>query len=118
MTLHLAAIPVCEDQLDLLSLVSDNDTPLGQLHRDDFRAACVEDGRAHNGMVHPSRVSLILHNRFGEINARSLSAQWAGACGPNGFMDKTDIQVPIDARLSKGNGGKTVRLRRLRGWSA
>ena len=114
----LAAVPICPGQLDLLSLVADNDTPIGSLHRDDFRAACERDATEHDGWVHPSRVSLILHNRFGEVNPRSLSAQWAGACGPNGFLDKTDAWAPIDARLSKGNGGKRIRLRRWRGWSA
>lgn len=111
----LAAVPVDPDQLDLLSLVADERTPLGSLHRDDFRAACLEDARAYHGWVHPSRVSLILHNRFGEVNSRWFSAQWAPACGPKGFLDKTAIEAPIDARLSKGNGNKTVKLRRWRG---
>jgi hypothetical protein len=114
MSVHLAAIPVCADQLDLLSLVADNDTPIGSLHKDDFRHACWRDASMNDGWVHPSRVSLILHNQFGEINPRWYSAQWAGACGPNGFLDKTDVEAPIDARLSKGNGGKTVKLRRWR----
>ena len=111
---HLAVVPVDPDQLDLLSLVADNDTPLGQLHRDDFRAACLSDAATHGGEVHPSRVSLLLHNRFGDVNPRWFSAQWAPACGPRGFLDMTDVEAPIDARLSKGNGNKTVLLRRLR----
>ena len=110
----LAAIPVCDGQLDMLTVIADNDTPLGQLHRDDFRAACWQDASAHHGWVHPSRVSLILFNRFGEINPRWFSAQWAPSCGPKGFLDKTDVEAPIDARLSKGNGGKTVKLRKWR----
>lgn len=110
----LAAIPVCEDQLDLLTLVADHDTPLGQLHRDDFRAACVEDGRAHGGLVHPSRVSLILHNRFGEVKPQWFSAQWAPACGPDGFLDRTDIPADIDPTHSRGNGNKQTVYRRLR----
>lgn len=110
----LAATPVDPDQLDLLALVTDNETPLGSLHRDDFRAACMVDAAHHQGWVHPSRVSAILHDRFGEINPRALSAQWAPACGPNGFLDKSDEWAPIDPEHSKGNGGKTVRLRRLR----
>lgn len=114
MTINLAAVPMCDDQLDLLSLVADNTTPLGTLHRDDFRAACVEDARTHEGWVNPNRVSAILHARFGDVKPQWLSAQWAPACGPNGFMDKTGIEVPIDAKHSRGNGGKTVRLRRLR----
>lgn len=110
----LAAIPVDPNQLDLLSLVADNDTPLGTLHRDDFRAACEADAADHDGWIHPSRVSAILHDRFGEIGPNWFAAQWAPSCGPNGFMDKTDVEEPIDGTHSRGNGNKTVRLRRLR----
>jgi hypothetical protein len=110
----LAAVPVDPDQLDLLSLVADEQTPLGSLHRDDFRRACHADAMTHDGWVHPNRVSALLHRWFGDVNPRWFSSQWAPACGPNGFLDKTDIQVPIDATHSKGNGNKTVRLRRWR----
>lgn len=110
----LATRPVESEQLSILDLVTDVETPLGQLHAKDFREACERDAAEHDGWIHPSRVSLLLHNAFDEINPRALSAQWAGACGRNGFMDKTDVWAPIDARLSKGNGGKSVRLRRLR----
>lgn len=110
----LAAQPVDPNQLDLLTAIADVETPLGSLRAADFRAACWEDATANHGWVHPSRVSLILFNRFGEINPRSFSAQWAGACGPKGFLDNTDQYAPIDARLSKGNGGKRVRLRKWR----
>lgn len=110
----LAASPIDPNQLDLLTAIADNETPLGSLHRDDFRAACWQDASAHGGWVHPSRVSLILHNRFGEVSPRWFSAQWAPACGPKGFLDKTTVEAPIDARLSKGNGGKTVKLRKWR----
>jgi hypothetical protein len=111
---NLAAHPVDPDQLDLLSLVADEQTPLGSLHRDDFRAACKLDADINGGYVHPSRVSQYLHTQFGDVNPRWLSAQWAPACGPDGFLDKTDIEVPIDATHSRGNGNKTVRLRRWR----
>jgi hypothetical protein len=113
MSVHLSAIPVCDDQLDLLTLVADNDTPLGRLHRDDFEAACraVADD---NGWVNPNAVSAWLHARFGEINPRAYSAAWAGACSKNGFMSKTDAWVPIDGEHSRGNSGKSVRMRRLR----
>lgn len=110
----LATQDLDPNQLDLLSLVADNVTPIGTLHRDDFKAACLEDGRRHEGWVNPNRVSAILHARFGEINPRALSAQWAGACSKNGFMDKTTVLVPIDPTHSRGNGGKEVRLRKLR----
>lgn len=109
----LAARPVDENQLDLLSLVTDNETPLGSLRRADFEVACRDDAADHDGLVHPSRVSALLHDRFGEINPRWLSAQWAPACGPNGFLRKTDLEAPIDPEHSKGNGNKSVKLRRL-----
>lgn len=105
------------DEPDLLDLIADPYTPLGKLRMDDFRAACRTDAEAHDGWVHPSRVSAILHARFGEIDPRSFSAKWAPACGPNGFLDKTDRLDPIDAEHSRGNGNKKVPLRRWRGWA-
>lgn len=118
MTVNLAAIPVCADQLDLLDLVADNVTPLGSLHRDDFRAACMVDAAHHQGWVNPNRVHAILLDRFGEVGPQWFSSQWAPACGPKGFLDKTDVKEPIDPTHSKGNGGKEVLLRRLREVSA
>lgn len=109
----LATIPLDPDQLDLLDLVADNSTPIGTLHRDDFKAACIAVAD-ENGFVHPNGVSLELRRRFGEVNPRWFSAQWAPACGPRGFMDKTDFMVPILAEVSSGNGNKSVALRRLR----
>lgn len=110
----LAAIAVCDDQLDLLELVADNQTPLGSLRADEFRAACWNDALTHDGWVHPSRVSAILTRWFGEFNPRWFSSQWAPACGRNGFLDKTDVEAPIDSSVSKGNGNKTVKLRKWR----
>lgn len=114
----LAASPVLDDQLDLLSLVADPQTPLGKLRTQDFKDACRADAEAHYGLVHPSRVSALLHERFGEVNPRWLSAQWAPACGPNGFLDKTNVEKPIDPEHSRGNGNKKVKLRRWRGWTS
>ena len=108
----LAAVPVDPNQLDLLTLVADNATPLGQLHRDDFEQAC--RAVAFNDLVDPNLVSAWLHARFGEVNSRWLSAMWCAGCGPSGFMDKTDTWVPIDGTHSKGNSNKQIRLRRLR----
>lgn len=110
----LATTPVCDDQLDLLDAIADTQTPLGSLHAADFRTAC-EAVADDQGYVNPNLVSAWLHARFGEINARSYSARWAGACGPKGFMDKTTRPVPIDPTHSLGNGGKTTVYRRLRG---
>jgi hypothetical protein len=104
------------DEPDLLSLIADEHTPLGKLRMDDFKAACRADAEAHGGWVHPSRVSKLLHDRFGEIDPRSFSAKWGPACGPKGFLDKTKTPAPIDPTHSKGNGNKDIRLRRWRGW--
>ncbi len=112
----LAARPVTGDQLDLLAAIADVETPLGKLRAEDFRAACEAVGRRHDGWVHPSLVHAELIARFGEINPRAFSSKWGGACGPNGFMDKTNHRRPIDPEHSQGNGAKDVRLRRLRGW--
>ena len=113
MTINLAAVPMCADQLDLLSLVADNVTPLGTLHRDDFRAAC-EAVADEYGYVNPNLVSAYLHDHFGDVNARWYASQWAPACGDSGFMDKLSHEVPIDPKHSRGNGNKAVKWRRLR----
>ena len=115
MTIQLAATPIDPAQMSLLDEITDTSSPLGSLHRADFEAACRQDGASNGGVIHPSRVSAILHARFGEINSRALSAAWAGACGPRGFMDKCDTWLPIDPEFSKGNGAKAVRARVLRG---
>lgn len=109
----LATHDLDPNQLDLLALVADNTSPLGTLHASDFKAACLAVADA-DGWIHPNGVSLKLIERFGEVNPRWFSAQWAGACGRNGFMDKTDVMVPILAQVSRGNGNKSVALRRLR----
>jgi len=112
MTIHLAAIPVCDDQLDLLNEITDTETPLGSLHAQDFRDAC--EAVAINGWVNPNDVSKHLHARFGEIKPQWYSAMWSGSCGPNGFLDKTDKPVRIDPTHSRGNGNKATVWRRLR----
>lgn len=104
------------DEPDLLDLLADDQAPLGRLRMDDFRDACWADAQAHGGEVHPSRVSALLHQRFGEIDPRSFAARWAPACGRDGFMDKTDQLADIDPTHSRGNGNKQVLLRRWRGW--
>lgn len=111
----LAARPL--DDPDLVGLVADTVSPLGLVHMADFKEACRADADAHGGWVHPSRVSALLHARFGEINPQSLSGRWPSACGPDGFLDKTDMPAPIDPTHSRGNGNKLVRLRKWRGWT-
>lgn len=108
----LAAVPVMDDQLDLLNLITQKSSPLGKLHADDFRAAC--EAVEYEGIVDPNLVSAWLHARFGEVKPQWYSAMWAGACGPKGFLDKTETWVPIDGTYSRGNANKRVQLRRLR----
>ena len=112
----LAALPVADP--DQLALIADDWTPLAVDFADAFRAACHDDARAHGGLVHPSRVSALLHERLGDFDPRRFSASWAPACGRDGFLDKTDQSEPIDPGVSKGNGNKLVRLRRWRGAAA
>ena len=113
----LAARPLDDATAATVETVADNVTPLGVLSMRAFRQACWIDAVTHEGYVHPSRVSALLHERHGDINPRSFSAKWAPACGPDGFLDKLDEWAPIDPTHSDGNGGKVVRLRRWRGWS-
>jgi hypothetical protein len=105
------------DEPDLLDLLADDRTPLGRIRMEDFRDACRADADAHGGWVHPSRVSALLHQRFGEIDPRSFAARWAPACGKDGFLDKTDVLDGIDPEHSRGNGNKQILLRRWRGWT-
>ena len=112
----LATRPV--DEPDLLAQLADQVTTLGKPFADAFRDACYADAIAHDGEVHPSRVSALLRRHHGDFDPRRFSAMWAPACGREGFLDKTDRLAPIDPEHSKGNGNKDVRLRRWRGWAA
>jgi hypothetical protein len=103
---------------DQLALIADDWTPLAVDKAEAFKAACWADARAHDGWVHPNRVSSLLAVSLPDFDPRWFSARWAPACGRDGFLDKTDRLAPIDAAVSKGNGNKEVRLRRWRGWSA
>lgn len=109
----LAAFP-----MDELPFPSDESSPLAKLHAADFEEACraVADDA---GWVNPNLVSAWLRAKWGEVDPRSYSGAWAGACGRNGFMDThREVQVPIDGRHSKGNGNKSLPMRRLRGVAA
>ncbi|WP_418061767.1 hypothetical protein [Pimelobacter simplex] len=112
----LSAHPLDPDQADFIDLLADDGSMLAAVHASDFRDACRTVAERDNGWVHPSKVSAVLHERFGEINPQSFSARWAPACGPNGFLDKTDVRAPIDGTHSKNNGNKDIVLRRWRGW--
>lgn len=114
----LAVRPVDAETQETLHAVAGVSSPLGKLHANDFREACEYVASQHpDGLIHPSDVSWLLHHRFGEVNPRWLSSMWGAACSAGGFLDKTDERRPIDPIFSRGNGGKDVRLRRLRGAS-
>ena len=105
------------DDPDQLALIADDMTVIGKPFADAFRDACLADAVAHDGWVHPSRVSAILRRHYGDFDPRRFSASWGPACRPEGgYLDKTKREEPIDPAVSKGNGNKDVRLRRWRGW--
>ena len=110
----LTVRPIDANQLDLLAQITHPGTPLGSLHMDDFKAACRWVADRNDGWVDPNKVAHRLRAVFGEINPRAYSGRWAAACGRNGFLDKTDQRVPIDPTISRGNGNKTVLVRRWR----
>lgn len=108
----LATHPV--DEPDLLALIADEWTPLGKPFSEKFQHACREIALEHGGDVDPNLVRARLLNDP-DYSPRSYSAQWAPACGRDGFLDKTDVFVPISGEGSRHNAGKSVRLRRWRG---
>lgn len=109
----LAARPVSNP--DELALFADPWTSLAKPFADAFHDATLADALAHDGEVDPNRVRLALLDHDG-FNPRQLSALWCTACAADGWLDKTDVTVPIAGEGSRGNGNKSVRLRRLRAY--
>jgi hypothetical protein len=105
----LATQPV--DEPDLLSLIADPYTPLGAPFSAKFRSACQRVASRHGGWVDPNAVREELMDEP-DYEPRRYAAQWAGACGRDGFLVKTDVLVPIRGEGSKGNGNKSVPLRK------
>lgn len=107
----LATQPV--DEPDLLTLIADGYTSLHKPFADAFRAACQSVANSHNGDVDPNlvRAKLLDHPDY---EPRRYSAQWSPACGRDGFLVKTDRLVPIVGEGSRGNGNKSVPMRRWR----
>lgn len=105
----LATQPV--DEPDLLSLIADPYTTLRKPFSDAFRDACRSVASTHNGDVDPNLVRAQLLNHP-DYEPRRYSAQWAPACGRDGFLAKTDRLVPISGEGSRGNSNKSVPLRR------
>ena len=110
MSLHLATSPA--DEPDLLSLIADEHTTLGKPLADAFRAACWAEAQAHDGWVNPNRVRarLLDHPSY---EPRQYAALWAPAAGRDGYLRvHRDALVPIVGVGSKGNGNKSVPMRR------
>lgn len=102
------------DDHDLLHLVADTQSPLGQDDADRFEAAC--RAVAVDGWVNPSHVRehLMVAGEL-QIHPRRYSALWSAACSKSGFMDvRRDRLVPITGAGSRGNGNKQICMRKLR----
>lgn len=98
---------------DQVALWADGWTPLGKPFADRFRDACEAEALAHDGWVNPNNVRARLLDEL-DFDPRTYSAQWGPACGRDGFLDKTDRLVQISGEGSRGNGNKSVRMRRWR----
>lgn len=117
--MRLAETPV-EDP-DQLAMIADDGSIDDDANPTDlfpvlFREACLTEAEAHDGWVHPSRVTRRLKANP-DVNTRRISAMWSVATGANGYLDTTDEHAPCDSAVSRGNGNKSVRLRRWRGWT-
>ena len=104
---------------DQLALIADEWTVTRQMLAVEFRFACFMEATESRGWVDPNRVRARLIRAFGDenINKRQLSALWSTACARDGYLDNTEQWVQITGEGSRGNGNKSVRLRRWRGWS-
>ena len=107
------------EEPDLLALIADPWTVTRERFADEFRKACFWAAHTADGWVDPSRVRTHLIANLGpDINKRQLSALWSTAAARDGYLDNTDQWVQIRGEGSRGNGNKSVRLRRWRGWAA
>lgn len=98
---------------DLLSLIADSWTPRHVEFAEAFRHACEAEANLHDGWVNPNNVRARLLDHP-DYEPRRYSAQWAPACGRDGFLVKTERPVQITGEGSKGNGNKSVPMRRWR----
>lgn len=109
----LSARPVADP--DQLALIADDWTALKRPFADAFRDACRAEAESHDGWVDPNRVRARLIAEFGEggYDPRQLSALWSKASGRAGFLvTHRDVLVPISGDGSRGNGNKSVPMRR------
>lgn len=113
----LATHPV-EDP-DQIALFADNWTALAKPAADRFQEACRAEAEEHDGWVDPNLVrARLLSGDELDIPPRQYAALWSTACAKDGYLDKTTELVQITGVGSKGNGNKSVPLRRWRGWTS
>ena len=102
-----------DQQLDLLTAIADNPTPLAEDYRRRIRAAMSDDATTHGGIVNPNRVRAALSGPHGlTVDPRMLSATY-GALRAKGvlvfwrWVDNDDVHGR--------NAGKQQRTWRLVG---
>lgn len=105
-------------EYDVLALIADTVTPLGLDLADRFREACRAVAAENDGLIHPSRVTARLKAEVPDLNVRRVSALWATAEAPGGYLVKTDQWARLDGSVSRGNGNKSAPLRRWIGGAA
>jgi hypothetical protein len=112
----LATHPV-EDP-DQLALIADEWTVTREAVAQVFKASCKASAMFNDGWVNPNIVRQGVILAFGPdgYNPRQLSALWSVATARDGYLDNTEERVQITGEGSRGNGNKSVRLRRWRGW--
>lgn len=103
------------DDPDQLALLADDWTATRKPFADAFRDACYLEAIGHDGWVDPNRVRARLIAEFGATgyDPRQLSALWSAAASKSGYLrTHRDVLVPITGDGSRGNGGKSVPMRR------
>ena len=102
-------------QLDLLTSVAENPTPIADGYRRRIRAAIKADAAMHDGEAHPNRVrARLLHPASGrlDVDPRMLSATYSALAAQKVLaFDRWDTN---DDTLG-GNAGKPQRVWRLVG---
>jgi len=113
MSVTLSARPV-EDP-DQLALIADTWTPTGKPFADAFRDACRTVAN-EAGYINPNHVRVALMDRD-DYSPQRYSALWSKGVA-DGYLEVTELEVPISGPGSRGNGNKNVPLRRWVGGAA
>lgn len=97
---------------DQLALIADHWTRPD--FAESFKDACRTEAELHDGWVNPNNVRRRLLDHP-EYEPRRYAASWAGACGREGYLTtERGVLVPITGEGSRGNGNKSVPMRRWR----